>query len=202
VKQLVRAVAVLGIVAVPAAAHAQVSGGVRAGVNLANLSIDNSPPFDLENLAGLVAGGFLTLPLNGVFAFQPEVLYSRQGAKFHDQDVTARTKIDYVQVPALARVRLGTRSPLSVLFGPSFGFKTGARFSTTGTPTDDSQDLGDQIKGFDFGLAAGAGLDVGHLVVDARYTWGLTNIAKAAANPTDQDHVKNRVLSLSIGVRF
>jgi hypothetical protein len=40
-------------------------------------------------------------------------------------------------------------------------------------------------------------------VLDGRYTWGLTNIVKetVGAEPTS-DNAKNRVLSISVGLRF
>ena len=204
-KHLVRVVALLGIAAIPAVAQAQPSVGVRVGVNLANLSSDPAPPspVELETLTGLVAGAFVTLPITEVFAFQPEVLFSRQGAKVSDSTMTVRTKLDYVQVPLLARIRTGTRSPLAIVFGPSLGFRTGATLSGPGIPAEATAGYEDQFKGFDFGLAAGAVIDVGHLVFDARYTWGLTNILKdSIEGEPNTDKAKNRVLSLSAGVRF
>ena len=218
-KHVVRVVAVLGIVAVPAAAQAQVSVGVRVGANMATLSNDNDfempveLQFDLENVAGLTAGAFVTVPVTTVFAFQPEVLYSRQGAKLRQSGSTTRLTLDYIQVPLLARVRTGSQSRLSVLFGPTLGFKTGARQTWSGTfAGDDSGAFDEHTKTFDFGLTAGAGLDVGPLVLDARYTWGLTDITKPLPNPMpidsatrdsgDTDSWKNRALSFSAGLRF
>jgi hypothetical protein len=47
-------------------------------------------------------------------------------------------------------------------------------------------------------------VDVGHFVLDGRYTWGLTNIAKNTdLEPGDtESSAKHRVLSLSAGIRF
>jgi Outer membrane protein beta-barrel domain len=202
-KQLFRFVAVLGILAVPAAAHAQISGGVRAGVNLADLAFDPSPPVDSKNLAGLVAGAFITVPLTDMVAFQPEALFSMQGSKFSEQGMTIKTKIDYLQVPLLGRFRVAKGSPLAVLAGPSLGFKTHASFEGPGIPDEFGDEFEDSVKGFDAGLVAGAALDIGHFVVDGRYTWGLTNLAKDPSGSGDPGgSAKNRVFSFSAGVRF
>jgi hypothetical protein len=49
------------------------------------------------------------------------------------------------------------------------------------------------------GLVAGAALELGPLVLDGRYTWGLVNIAKDTSDPGT---AKNRVFSATIGIRF
>jgi hypothetical protein len=203
VKHLFRSIVALGILAVPAAAFAQVSGGVRAGVNFADLAFDPKPPVDSDNLVGLVAGVFVVVPCTDIFALQPEMLFSMQGTKFTDEGMTVKTKIDYVQFPVLARVRVAKGSPVAILAGPSFGLKTHASFDGPGIPDDFSREFEDSVRKFDFGLVAGVGVDVGHFVLDGRYTWGLTNIAKAEAiEPGDEGSAKNRVLSLSAGIRF
>jgi hypothetical protein len=95
------------------------------------------------------------------------------------------------------------RSPLSVLAGPSFGLKTNASFEGPGVTDDFNQEFEDSIRKFDFGLVAGVGVDLGHFVLDGRYTWGLTNIVKSeAVESGDESSAKHRVLSLTAGVRF
>jgi Outer membrane protein beta-barrel domain len=202
-KHLLRFALALGIVALPAAAHAQITGGLRAGANFADLSFDPKPPVDSDNLVGLVAGAFVTIPVNDVFAFQPEALFSMQGTKFSDQGLTFKTKVDYMQFPALARVRVAKGSPVAILAGPSFGLKTNASFEGPNIPDDFSQEFDDSVRKFDFGLVAGACVEVGHFVLDGRYTWGLTNIAKESAlEPGEPGSAKHRVFSFSAGVRF
>jgi Outer membrane protein beta-barrel domain len=205
VKYLVRVVALLGIVALPVAAHAQPSWGFRVGVNLSDLTPEPAlPDFDVEGVSrGLVAGGFVTLPVNSLLAFQPEALYSRQGAKF--TDMPGETKLDYIQVPLLARVRTGARSPLAVLFGPSLGVLTGVSRQGSGFVDVASSALtvDDLFRRFDLGLVAGAGLDVGHLVFDGRYTWGVTNIWNDTFHGMPLGgNQKNRVFALSAGLRI
>jgi hypothetical protein len=203
-KHLLRFVAALGILAVPAAAHAQVTGGVRAGVNFANLAFDPKPPVDPKTLTGLVVGGFATIPITAGLGFQPEALFSMQGNRFSEQGQTIKTKIDYLQVPLLLRVRTGARSPVSILAGPSLGFRTRGRVEGSDGTSNFNDDITDDVKAFDGGLVAGVDVAAGpHLVFDARYTWGLTNIAKDSTDEFGNTaSAKNRVFSLSAGVRF
>ena len=176
-------------------ATAQTSFGVKAGLNLANLSISEADDtFDPENRTGLVAGVFVTIPGGGIFAFQPEFLISQQGAKFSDGGDSGTAKIDYFQVPLLARIG---PSKVGIVVGPSLGFRVNAKLSGAGLSTED-EDFSDQIERMDWGLVTGVTADVGRLVLDGRYTWGLSNIEKEAT----ADKTKNRVISLTLGLRF
>ena len=96
-------------------ARAQDRGGVRVGLNLANLSgNDVSDLGDTDMRAWLVVGLFGVVPLNENIAFQPEVLFSQQGAKLEDGSDDATIKLDYLQVLLLARFRLGMSPSASV----------------------------------------------------------------------------------------
>ena len=183
-----------------AAAQAQpVSGGVRVGLNVANLSFSSETEVtDSKTLTGLVAGAFATVSLNDVVAFQPEVLFSQQGTKLTDGSQSATINLDYIQVPLLGRFRLTKGSPVAVLVGPTLGFRTRAKIDTPGAPDEFSDAFEDQIKQFDAGLVTGIGAEVGRLVIDGRYTWGLMNIAK----DSDPGTAKNRVFSATVGLRF
>ena len=176
-------------------AHAQTSFGVKAGLNLANLSIGEAEDtFDPDNRTGLVAGVFVTIPGGGIFAFQPEALISMQGAKFSDGSDSGTAKIDYFQVPLLARIG---PSKVAIVVGPSIGYRFRAELSAAGLSPDD-EDFSDQIERMDVGLVTGVTADVGRLVLDGRYTWGLTNIEKDAT----AEKTKHRVISLTLGLRF
>jgi len=184
-----------------ATAHAQgVSVGVRAGVNLADLSFSSETEVtDSKNLTGFVAGVFVTVPVNSVVAVQPELLFSMQGTRFTDGGESAKIKLDYVQVPLLLRLKPGAKSPVGLLVGPTLGFKNRAKIEVTGAPVGFSDGFEDEIKGFDLGLAAGVDVVLGPLVLDGRYTWGLMNIAKDSSDPGT---AKNRVFSATVGLRF
>jgi hypothetical protein len=191
--------AALCVLASPAIVAAQqVSGGVRAGVNLSDISISTTSAPNSKNLTGFVGGAFVIVPANSVVAFQPEVLFSQQGTKFVEGGETAKFKIDYVQVPLLGRFLVARGAPVAILVGPSLGIKTHAEVNGVGTSSDFSNAFEESIERFDIGLVTGASVDVGRLVLDGRYTWGLKNIAKDSGS----ESAKNRVFSFTAGVRF
>jgi hypothetical protein len=181
-KHLLRSVVALGILAVPAVAAAQVTGGVRVRFHLVDLVL---PPMHPRGLAV-----FVTVPLNDVVAFQPEVLSNLQDAKS-----SAKTKFDHYQVPLLGRFRFAKGSPVAFLAGPSVGFWT--RVDEVAGNSEI------HVKGFEFGYAAGVEMEADHGVLAWRYTWGLSDIAKnGAPEAGDNGWAKRRVLSLSAGWRF
>jgi hypothetical protein len=188
------------VLGLPAAARAQaVSAGVRAGVNSATLKFDvDDDLVDPQRRTGFSGGIFVTVPANAVVALQPELLFSAQGVRVSQEGITATLAIDYVQVPVLGRFALGAGSPVAVLVGPSFGIRTRADANVPGAPTEFTEEFEDQVERFDVALVTGLAADVGRFVLDGRYTWGLRNIATDAGDGS----VKNRVLTISAGVRF
>jgi hypothetical protein len=175
------------------------SVGVKAGVNVAGLSFSSkSDPASPTSLTGLVVGVFATMPINVVVSFQPEALVSQQGAKFTNGNGggMARIQIDYIQVPLLGRFRLMPLSPIAVLVGPSLGFAGRAKFMQAGQPDQDFR-----AARFDAGVVAGLALDVAHLVLDGRYTWGLRNVAPNGISSASEA-ANNRVASMTVGFKF
>ena len=183
--------------------------GLKAGVNVASVVFDgNEVDTYNERRIGFVAGGFGVWPLSGPTAIQVEALFSQKGAKVADdsEDVAATLELDYLDIPVLLRVQgppLGANL-LHFFAGPSVSFRTGARSKLTyeGFNFDEGSidNIENEIERFDFGIVAGAGMDIGRrIVIDARYSWGLSTINK---DPSEGIELKNRVFSIMGGVRF
>jgi hypothetical protein len=195
VKHLLRLVVALGILAVPAVAGAQVTVGARVRFDFPDVAFDPAAPIELA--------AFATMPLNDVVAFQPEGLFSVQRTEVSEPRLTVKRKRDYFQVPLLGRFRVAKGSPVAVLAGPWFGLSTRVQPNVPARPDEFAEDSEIEVKRFDFGFVGGVGADVGHLVLDGRYTWGLPNIAKnGGTEASDNGSAKHRVLSLSVGLRF
>lgn len=203
---LVAAVAVFGL----SNANAQeFQLGAKAGANFASLGGDDTDELDARTSfhVGLVAEIMLT----DQFAFQPEVLYSSQGAKTEGSETImgmtysyeGTTKLDYINVPLLAKYYV--TEGLNIHLGPQVGFlvKSESEWEETmdGDTESGTDDIKDFTKGVDFSLAGGLGykLDMG-LFFDARYTLGLSNVWDAEGD-TDYSQ-KNNVFQLSVGFMF
>ena len=166
-----------------------IDGGAKVGVNFSSVSGDIEADKNLRS--ALVIGGFVTVPMVPALAFQPEVLYSMQGVKAEEFGEEATIEIDEVQIPLLLRIGGDAGH---VLVGPSIGFITRAKLKADNF----EQDFKDDLKSTDIGIVFGAGFGISHLLVEARYTHGMTNL-----NDDDSsDDNKSRVFSVLVGVRF
>ena len=61
-------------------------------------------------------------------------------------------------------------------------------------------DIGEQYEGLDFGVIAGAGVEITRFLIEARYNWGLRNILNG--NLTTTTEIKTRTFAILFGVRF
>lgn len=187
----------------PATALAQVPGlGVKAGINLASQETGDDAGDDggLASLRGLVAGVFATLPVTAWLQVQPEALYAVKGASFDDGAISAQVRLDYLEVPVLARFfRRGGRVGYYATGGPFVAVGLRARTRTEFPGATEEVDISEQVQRVDYGLAAGGGVEFGALVVDARYTHGLKDVDK---DTSDGTRVHNRSVSLTLGFRF
>lgn len=193
----------------------EIKGGVKAGINIANFSGDDADytGTDKKSRVGIVAGGFVTIPLNDQFSLQPELLLSMKGAKYEaagtgwTYDTTS--KLTYIEIPILAKLNIQTEGSVkpNVFLGPSIGIKASAKIETEVSPdplagiTSGEEDMED-VKSLDLGLAIGGGIDIeagtGKVTLDARYTMGLTSIDDSA----DDLDVKNSVIAIMAGYCF
>lgn len=188
---------VLTLVCAPAA-QAQMSYGLKAGVNFANVGIDPDEGASPSGRVGALAGVFATVPIAWGLTLQPEALYTVKGASFDFDGFESNYIADYVEVPVLARFRV-LRSAY-IVAGPSMAFRLRARTRTPFGSSTEEVDLDEEVEKFDLGIVGGVGIDVGRRwLVDARYTHGLSDTDK---DTSDDVKIRNRVFSLSAGFRF
>lgn len=193
-------------------ASAELSGGVKTGLNIANFTGADAGTGEDAALskAGLIAGGFMIFPIEKVpFKIQAEFLVSSKGATYK-WDVLGSvyettTKLTYLEIPVLARFEVETKTGANPAFlvGPSFGIKVAAKSESRTVGYSETGDI-DNIKALDPGFVLGALLDIetnpGKLSIEARYTRSFATIVENTGG-TDVD-IRNSVLSFLIGYRF
>lgn len=169
----------------------EVTFGVKAGVNFASLSGDDSD--GLDSKTSFHIGGVAVIGISEKFAVQPELVYSAQGAKESFEGIDIDYNIDYINLPVLAKFYVA--EGFSIEAGPQVGFLMSAKVEAEG----ESVDLKDDLKGIDFSGAIGVGykMDSG-LNFAARYNLGLANIADFDG----EGDLKNNVIQISIGYNF
>lgn len=206
------AFAVCSVIAVNAQ---EVKFGVKAGPQIANLNGDVLyDGLDKSSKFGFHAGVYANIKFGGdQFAFQPELLFSTQGAKIDGKfsetligetinyDADIKYNLTYLNVPLM--VKWYAYEGFNVEFGPQVGFNMSGKVkgdmtaSALGiTETVSFDDDIEDIETIDFGLNIGAGYELeSGLNFGIRYGLGLTEIGKNGGP-------KNSVFSLSVGYAF
>jgi len=195
--------------------------GIKAGANLSTLTGD-AVADDVKMKAGFNAGGLVEIKFTDMWALQPELLFSMQGAKTTDRfddggDITRdenKVNLAYINVPVMLKFY-----PVHSFFleaGPQVGFLVSAKSKnesttnfTDGTVTTSSTtvDIKDNLKGVDFTFNLGLGYEfTQNLYINGRYGFGLSNVYDApdflgvfGINELD---AKNGVASVSLGYKF
>lgn len=176
---------ILVFLVAPLVAFSQGVGiGVKAGANFSNVNWDE-PDISPESVTNFHFGGYLNLNLSDKFGITPEVLYSSQGSEIDGM----KLDMTYIAIPVMLRFK-----PINFLFleaGPQFSFLTNAEMSFDGNV----EDIKDQLKGNDFGLGFGAGVNLPlGFNVGARYVLGFSNI-----NDISEESIENRTFQLYLG---
>lgn len=197
-------VALFAITLVPAIAAAQTSTypmtfGIKAGVNASTLSTEDSL-LDTSNIWGAAAGVFTGRNITENVGIQMEALFSQRGAKDNSLGSSeTKLRLTYLDVPVTAR--FGSTTTNNVHFhaftGPQLGIKLSAKAENDFIGNE--EDLDDEVKSWDFGWTFGAGVEMNNVSLDARYTFGLTNID---ASEFSDGSIKNRTFTVLVGYRF
>ena len=203
---------------------------LRAGVNFANISINNDGDIDDANTltsfqVGLI-GDWKLLPM---LRLQPGVIFTGKGSKTEFGEPTdatysrATTNPYYIELPLNLVFKTPT-GPLKFFVGagPYLGIGIAGKLENEGkvlgvsysnerdiewsdddpTTLDYEEGAGFGImKRFDYGANITAGIELTKIVFGINYGHGLAKL-QSGANSSDDDDNKHRVLSFTIGVKL
>lgn len=187
--------------------------GIKAGLNMGKFSGDDAE--DASYAMGMAGGLFMGYNMSEMFTLMPEVLFMWKGSKetFPDEDVEMTWKFYYVDINVLAKVTVPTEGNIKPHFlaGPYLGIKASHGWSAN-VDVDAEDEAGvdamldEYLKGTDFGLIFGAGidyvLDSGHMItLEGRYGLGLTSIIDDDPDEGSVD-VKNNSITFLLGYSF
>lgn len=184
-------------------AHSQTIG-FKVGPTFSTIASKPEMNGDESRLKSFGGGGFVRFaagPLN----LQAEVLALTKGTKISDPDSefnSVEFKLGYIEIPVTALLSLGSGPYLFA--GPSVAFETSCKFAfefegdTIKEDCDGEEEDPNRSK-VDVGVVAGAGLQLpigpGNILLEARHTWGLTNLNSG----TGEDTAKNRSIAVFAG---
>lgn len=203
--------------------NAQIQFGIKAGFNIAELQTSshqsvtvNNETMGIRNFprTDFHAGFLVSIPVFKNFTFQPEFVYSQQGATGNPSggslvSAIEKYKLNYLNVPLLLKYHL----PFGFFAetGPQVGLLLSAKTDETlvgGVNTGKYFHDKDQYKSTDIGWVLGVGylspIDLGF---DVRYNLSLSSINNASANgmqsePIQAGSIKNSVVQIGIFYLF
>lgn len=182
--------------------------GIKAGVNLATLEPDNysgGNTFTANSKTSFHGGFFANIPLNGMLRFQPELLFSSQGAKVKATTVGTGTSttesyeqdLSYIALPLMFQYQ--TAGGFMVELGPQASYLIDAKKNGPGSAESSNEPDFDR---FDVAAVGGIGyLSRVGLGVNARYNFGLANILDEGQAKGGQE-LKNRIFQVGLVYQF
>ena len=181
--------------------------GLKGGINFANItkvsSINNS------SNTGYAVGLFMAPKPRGLFGFQSEIDFSRQGYNFDSNTNTGNVNLEYILLPQLSTINI-TRF-VQIQLGAQVAFLINAKATESNTGSGNYDKLLSYYNRVDYGLAGGLEIHpFKGLLVGGRYNLSLGNMYKnlqTSAPGTVPSfipsvNVKNNVLNLYLGWHF
>ena len=166
--------------------------GMKLGQNSSIFTGNDIPGKGVSSQAGITLGGFLCYKINNRFSLQQEVLITTKGSKINEiGDVYLTNILIYFEFPLLGRMTFRPEHMLkpAIFLGPAVGIKVLA-INDVGVLED--------IRGLDFSVVLGVGIEVKKFSLDARLISGLVNFDQSA----DDIDLKNRTISILFGFAF
>jgi hypothetical protein len=183
-------------------AQPSLSLGVEGGLNIANVSI--TPSQTSNSRTGLIIGGVLDIGISRSIGVTTGLRYIMKGFQVTNGGATFTDKLNYLEVPALLKVKFPlTEVKPYLVGGPVLGIRVAASEEQSNGQQTNDVDASSAFESIDFGLLFGGGLDFNvatktDLFVQVGYSLGLSNIYKL--NP--QFTVKNYGIQITGGAKF
>lgn len=156
----------------------EIKYGVRGAFNISNLDFKPDATFDNKHRNNMAFGGFVEFIPKESFSILTELQYSGEGG---GKDESLR--VSYIQLPVLFKLNLG--SYFSIGAGPQVGLKVWS--------------YDDGFKNFAFSGVAGAEYMISDILfLDARYTYGITNILDNSSS----FEARNSTIQIGIGMKM
>lgn len=204
---------------------AQVSVGAKAGVYTSFIDVTDAAEGLTQNVEGLTTATFGIVSEIGLgenFAFQPELLYTTKGFSVSEglninlggfpipAGVTANTKINYLELPLLAKYKFGSEGlRFNITAGPVVSYAMNAHLDTRANLLLDINPIKTNIdldalnyERLEVSASIGAGMEYdtggGALFADARYVHGFSDLYNA---PVVDLNLKNRGVGVTVGYK-
>lgn len=202
-----RLTAVIAMLAIVTAVSAQVSLGIKGGVNMSNLVYDDEVD-DKNPKIGFNIGLAADVDFTPNMALQTGLFFSTKGFKSVNDAIDAEytENLMYLQLPLHLAYKVDVTPGTRIVFhaGPYAAYGVGgsreAKVGNLRGEWDVDKIFGDangQYKPFDAGLGLGVGAEMGAFLIDLGWDMGMVNISNR-----DNGNTKNQNAYLSVGYKF
>jgi len=189
--------------------NAQTKFGVKGGVNLSNLAVEQDQIDDTKTKTGFTVGIFNQSQLLRIdwLMLKSELLYTVKGSKYEIGNTKVNANLQYLDVPLSVVVRI-FNSPLTVHAGAQYSFLTKVKYEyesplfADDTVVDDDRD---NYTKWDLGVHAGLGLDFENLTIEGRFVRGLRNVEQdrtILSENFQSNDTKNFGFQITAGLKF
>ena len=203
--------------------QAQVSYGVRSGVNFAKWQGDDLQIIEdlldktdgylvTKGRTGLHIGGYVHIPISETFAFEPGLEYSKKGysikgdfqipaLKYFGINVGAQVQSHYIDIPLVLKANV--YKGFQVYAGPQVSYLVrstlNAKLGVLGISIfNKGFGITERFNKVDLGLTGGLGYQFDNGInIQAGYDYGLSKLDK-----NDNYAAYNRVVKVSVGYTF
>ncbi len=191
---------IIALLAVTSVAHAQMSYGVRGGLNLSNMygkdvNHNNAKP-------GFHIGFTADYDFSYNVGLQTGLQFNTKGLKIKGNLLEYTENTMYLQLPVHLAYKIDVTPGATVVLhaGPYAAYGLDGKVSLKAGTLEGSSDkvFGDgdlQMKRFDFGAGIGVDLELSQFVVGLGWDMGLINLANTGTR-------KNQNAYLSLGYKF
>lgn len=203
--------------------HAQVTYGIRTGVNFAKWQGDDLQIIEdlLDKTDGYLVtkgkkgwhvGGYVNIPISETFSFEPGLAYSKKGysikgdfqipaLKYFGINIGAQVQSHYIDIPLVMKANVV--KGLHVYAGPQVSYlvrsSLNAKLGVLGISIfNKGFGITERFNKVDMGLTGGIGYQFDNgLNIQAGYDYGLSKLDK-----NDNYEAYNRVVKVSVGYSF
>lgn len=168
--------------------QAEVSLGLKAGVNLSKLNTDD---VETSNITAFHGGAFALFKFTKI-GIQPEFLFSQQGSSIDDVNGSPEDlKMSYITIPVMLKFYLA--AGFNIQAGPQFGFLNSAELKGV-------NNVEEGLASSDMSANVGVAWDAPFgLVLDARYNIGLSDVNDGSQIDGE---IKSNVFQFSVGYKL
>lgn len=150
--------------------------GIKGGFNRTSLNDEQRrEDSKVRPRPGFHFGGLAHIHLHDKLALQPELIYSKEGAKYEND---GKSDLNYVNVPILIQYLIGPGFRIET--GPQFGLIASAKYENLKNEEFRKTDIQNGNASWSIGLGYLTKFGIG---IDARFNLGLSNIYPEGVYP-------------------